>query len=276
MTSGIRISQAGISVDKATDYQKTIDERWPTLEHQFMGIINIENLSTDSPDVLNNAGGTIAHVPIYKHSLGYLPAFRFKQISYSGFSTTSLITASLFADETYIWLIVLKSPGAISINLRGWLAVVDRDCTKEYQAAIDIVTSTQRSQPSRYGLKILNDRTSRGMGETNKSAYTMNTNAKSMIIQQHGIRNASATTSPADSVVVDHRLGYPPTYYMARRYTHTGSTNPSLGKTVMESIDSVIGLAESNSITLTVQGAQSILSGDYMFIVLKDPVDVAR
>ena len=274
--AGIRISQAGIPVDKAADYQKTIDERWPVLEHQFMGILNIENISTDSEGVLNNAGGTIAHIPIYKHGLGYLPAFRFKQISYSGFDTFSPISQSLFADETYIWLIVFKSPGAIRVNLKGWLAVVDRDCTKEFQADIDIVTSTQKSQPSQYGLKILNENIGQGIEEKNKGGYSVNTNAKSMLIQQHGVRNVSASSVPAYNVVVDHRLGYPPTYYMARRYTHTGSANPSLGKTVIEAIDNVIGLAKSNSITLTVAGAQAVLLGDYMFIVLKDPVDVAR
>lgn len=273
---GIRVSQAGIPVERAPDYQKMIDERWPVLEHQFMGVITINNLSTDSPGVLNNAGGTVAHVPIHKHSLGHLPAFRFKQISYSGFTTTAPISMSLFADETYIWLIVNKSAGAILINLSGWLAIVDRDCTKEFQADIGIVTSTQKSRPSQYGLKILNEQPPQGMNEKNKGAYTMNTNAKSMTIQQHGIQNISAASVPAYNLAINHRLGYPPTYYIANRYTHTGATNPSLGKTVMGAIDTVVGIAKSNTITLTVRGAQSLLIGDYMFIILKDPVDVAR
>lgn len=274
MTKGIRISQAGIPVDKAADYQKTMDERWPILEHSFMGIVELQNYSTASEGVLNNAAGTIAHVPIFKHGLGYLPAFRLKQISFSGFDTfNSPLSDVVFADENYIWLQVFKSAGPININVKVWLAVVDRDCTKEFQAPIDIVTSIQKAQPSQYGLKVLNQNGSQGMNEKNKSAYTMNTNAKSMQIQQHGIRTAG---SPDYQLVIDHRLGYPPTFYAAKRYQQTGAANPSLGKTTIAAIDNVIGLGRSNSITLTIKGGQAALVGDYMFIVLKDPVDTAR
>jgi hypothetical protein len=277
MSRGIRISQAGIPVSKAADYQKTMDERWPVLEHQFMGIIRIENYSTDTPGVLNNGTGTLAHIPIYKHSLGYLPAFRLRHISFSGFDAMGqTIAARTFADEQYIWLEVAKNPGAIEISLAAWLAVIDRDCTPEYQAPIDIVTSVQKSNPSQYGLKILNEPTPQGMREKNKSFYSYNTNAKSMLIQQHGIRTASASTLPANSIVIDHRLGYPPTFYVAKRFLQEGVSNPSAGKTVIRSLGTNIGLGKSNSITMTISGAQSILVGDYMFIILKDPVDVAR
>lgn len=275
MSSGIRISQSGIPVDRAADYQKTMDERWPILEHQFMGIIDMQNFSTASEGVLNNAGGTIAHVPIYKHGLGYLPAFRVKQISYSGFDTfNSSLADNMFADDKYIYLIVFKSPGAIQINVKLWLSVVDRDCTKEYQAPIEQTTSIQTTNPSKYGLKILNNPTGQGMNEKNKSAYTLNTNAKSLLIQQHGIRTAGTVTT--FQLVIDHRLGYPPTYYAAKRYEQVGAANPSLGKITMAPIDGIVGLGRSNSIILTIRGAQSALVGDYMFIILKDPVDVAR
>lgn len=274
MSSGLRISQAGIPISRAADYQKTMDDRWPALEHQFMGIIDIQNFSTASEGVLNNSGGTIANVPVYKHGLGYLPAFHVKQISYSGFDTfNSLLSDNMFADEQYIYLTVFKNPGPLIINAKFWLSVVDRDCSVEFQAPIDQTTSTFTTQPSEYGLKILNNPSAQGMGEKNKAAYTYNTNAKSMLIQQHGIRTAG---SPDFQLVIDHRLGYPPTYYAARRSTQTGAANPSLGKVTIAPMDNIIGLGRSNSITLTIRGAQSALVGDFIFIVLKDPVDVAR
>jgi hypothetical protein len=272
---GIRISQAGISVDKAADYQKTMDERWPVLEHQFMGIVDLQNFSTGSEGVLNNALGTIADIPIYRHNLGYLPAFHLHHIAYSGWDTfNSPLSDMAFADQENIYLRVFKSgPGSIYINAKMFLSVVDRDCNKEFQAPIDIVTAQQVSKPSQYGLKILNENAAQGMDESNKSAYTFNTNAKSMLIQQHGTRTAG---SPTFQLVIDHRLGYPPTYYLARKITQEGAANPSLGKLTISAMNTIQGLAKSNSITLTVRGGQSALVGDFMFIVLKDPVDTAK
>lgn len=277
MTKGIRISQAGIPVSRATDYQKTMDERWPLLEHSFMGIIDIQQMSTASQGVRENVAGTIADIPIFKHGRGYLPAFRVERISSSGFDNFNTpLEQSMFADEQYIYLRVFKSAGVIVINAKFFLAVVDRDCMQEFQAPIDIITASQVTNPSTYGLKIKNVTSAQGMREKNKKEYTLNTNAKSMAIQMHGVRRADQYSIPAYNVVIDHRLGYPPTYYLARRYAQEGSSNPSLGKTVVEAMNAGSGISSSNSITMLVRGAQAPLLGDYMFIILKDPVDTAK
>lgn len=275
MANGLRISQAGIPVDQAADYQKTMDERWPVLEHLFLGIVDIQNLSTDSEGVLNNVAGTIAHVPIYKHNLGYPPAFRIQSISWTGFDTfNSPITDFTFADEKNIYVQVFKSAGAIQISVKALIEVVDRDCSLEFQAPIDIVTSNQTSNPSQYGLKILNNPGARGMAEKDKSLYTYNTNAKSMLIQQHGTRTADSTS--LFGLVIQHNLGYPPTFMAARKAVQTGSANPSVGKLTINPMNGFLGLARSDAINLSLRGAQSALAGDYVFIILKDPVDVAR
>lgn len=276
MTKGIRITQAGTSVTKAADYQKTMDERWPIVEHQFMGIVNLENISTATPGALTNPGGTIVHVPIYRHNLGFLPAFRAKHISYSGFEAFNTpIQDLLFADTENIYLTVYKSVvGSITISAKFFLAVMDRDCTQEYQAPIDIVTALQTSKPSKYGLKILNG--PGNIDDKDKSKFTLNTNAKSLQLQQTGIREASATSIPAYNIVIDHRLGYPPTYFVAPIIEQTGTVNPSLGKTTIGALGAGTGLSRSNSITLTIRGAQAALQGRYMFVILKDPVDTAK
>lgn len=275
--AGIRISQAGIPVDRATDYQKTMDERWPLLEHSFMGIVDIQKLSTASEGVIENAGGTIAFVPVFKHGRGYLPAFRVKRIATSGFDSSGTpLEQAMFADEQYIYLRIFKSAGAIVINVKFFLAVVDRDCTQEFQAPIDIITANQVTNPSDFGLKIKNNITAQGMREKNKKEYNLNTNAKSMAIQMHGVRTAGPGSVPAYNVVIDHRLGYPPTYYLAKRAAQTGAVNPMLGRVLIESMNAGSGISSSNTITMLVRGAQSVLLGDYMFIVLKDPVDTAK
>jgi hypothetical protein len=288
MTKGIRISQAGIPVSKAADYQKTMDERWPLLEHSFMGIIDIQQISTASEGVIENVGGTIAFVPVFKHGRGYLPAFRVKEISSVNFDTLGAsVEQSLFADEQYIWLRVFKSPGVLILSVKFFLAVVDRDCTKEFQAPIDIITANQVTKPSTFGLKIKNNISAQGMREKNKKEYNLNTNGKSMAVQMHGVRTAGPSSVPAYNIIIDHRLGYPPTYYLAKKFIQTGAANPMAGRLMIEAMNAgrplaalqsyyTHGISSSSSITMLVRGAQTMLLGDYMFIVLKDPVDTAK
>lgn len=275
MSKGIRIAQAGISVSKAADYQKTMDERWPILEHSFMGIVDVQNKATSSTGVLENAGGTIAHIPIFQHRRGYLPGFRFRHISYSGFNPDGeQISSMVFADSEYIWLGIFKSAGVLTINLKFWLAIIDRDLSKEFTTPVDIVTADQVTNPSPFGLKILNSTPPRGMEENSKAVYTANTNAKAMAIHSHGVRTGDAGN--ANKLIIAHRLGYPPSYYIAKRAAQEGAVNPSLGKTTVAVMGSASAIASADSVNLTARGAQNALVGDYLFLILKDPVNVAK
>lgn len=277
MTNGLRVSQAGIDVNRAADYQKTMDERWPVVDHIFMGIVDIQALRTDSPGVLNNSFGTIAHIPVFRHGLGFLPAFRVKMISYSTSNISSTIrNSSFFADDQFIYIEMFKSSGVSITNFKFFLSVISRDCTLEYQAPIDIITARQQTRPSEYGLKVLQPGGGFNIDDKNKSRFVFNTNGKSMQIQQTGMRSAGPTSVPTYTLSIDHRLGYPPTYYLAKVYTHSGSANPSASKRVIEALGPGTGVATSDGVRMNVVGAQAALTGDFMFIILKDPVDTAR
>jgi hypothetical protein len=269
MASGIRITQAGVPIQKAADYQEVMDDRWPVVEMLYMDILDLQNIQSD-------AAGTIAYVPIYEHNLGYLPAFLFKSISHNVQTFGDVLINSIFADNNFIYVRVLKSPGeVVSINLKAFLFIIDRDCSKPYQSDIDITTAGQSSGPSAYGLKVMSRPTSRGMKEKDKSKYEFNTNAKAFPVQQTG-RQTAVTGITAYQLKIDHFLGYPPTYFIAPIKTRVGPADPFNGREMISSLSNGGGIAKNTSSTLTVRGAQSPLTGDYLFVILKDPVDLAK
>lgn len=264
---GIRITQAGIPVSRAADYQEVMDERWPVLEFLFEGIVTIENAKSQ-------AAGTIDYIPIFSHKLGYLPGYFFKNITNDVNTSNNSVSNQIFADDQNIYLRVIKTAGVVvTVNLKFFLAVIDRNCSLEFQSPIDVTTADQVTNPSTYGLKVLNHPSGQGMNERDKSLYSFNTNAKSMSLQQTGIRSA---VSPNFTIAVDHRLGYPPTYFLARRTPVIGSADPFLGKVTIKPLGNGGGVGKSSSITLTIRGGQAALTGDYMFVILKDPVGLAR
>lgn len=273
MAKGIRITQAGIPVDRAADYQKTLDERWPILEFLFMGILDLKNVSSNILGARDNSFGSIAYVPIYKHNLGYLPGFMARNISYTGPDLGgNVVENMLFADTQYIYLMIFKDAPISVFSLKIWLGVIDRDLNQDFSSPVDIVTSTMTASASAFGLKVLNNPVTTGMNENRKEVYTANTNAKSMAIQAHGVRPVDGT----GKLIVRHGLGYPPSYMLAKKEATTSLANHLGDVDLIRALAWGSYLAKADAINLTMFGGQTNLVGTFMFIILKDPVDVAK
>jgi hypothetical protein len=95
-----------------------------------------------------------------------------------------------------------------------------------------------------------------------------------MTIHMNGVKTVGADTGYY--LVIDHNLSYPPTYLCAQIEVGIGSANPMLDKRTIGPLGRVTGIATSTATRLSIRGAQSALMGDFMYIVLKDPVDVAK
>lgn len=258
MASGIRIAQDGVDVRRAAEYQLALDNRWPFLEFEYVGEVSL------AETIVNKN----VFLPFYTHRLGFLPGF-FLLIKTS---LDDINYSEVVAVDDKIGFNIFSSASTTNVNFRAWLAVLKRDISKEYKSGSGHVTPGPFSGPQRHGIKIT--RPGGSLRSKRKIDYSLNTNAKSLAIHQHGIATASSATN--DELRITHDMGYPPTYFIAQRKVEAGSANPILGKTSMECFNNGTGKSSSTATKLTIEGAQAALAGDFAYLILKDPVDVAR
>ena len=275
MTNGIRVTQEGISVKRAAEYQMALDDRWPLMDFLFTGVIEVNYRSLPG-------GGDLA-VPLFTHNLGFTPGFFAKVIQIRSVSAGVLYNSpgdiKFYSDPQTAWGRFFRRDGASTaietISAVFYVGILDRDFTQTYQAPSTVIPANATSGASPYGMKVLNNQGLVGMRSNNKSDYNLHTNAKPLGIHMHGVMNVGQPQN--FQMRIRHNLGYPPTYMVTAIQLETFSGSPSFNKRIINALDSQDpGKGKSTSTELTISGAQSALNGDFMYIILKDPVDIAR
>ena len=277
MTKGIRVSQQGVPVGKAADYQKTMDERWPVVEMSFMGIVD-GVFSDTTPGTRKNAAGSIYHIPVFHHGLGFTPGYRFIQIAASRSSSGNTLAFSSFADDQDIWVVVYpdSNNAPVTFTFKFFVGVFGRDLTQSFTSPIADLSPGEVTASSDYGLKIAKQISAGAMSIDDKSQYSIHSNAKSLAYQAHGIQPAETSGTYNGSLIIPHRLGYAPTYFIASRGPQAGSANPSLGKITTGRFFPGFGIAFADSINVRIRGAQATLVGEYLYLILKEPVEFSK
>lgn len=257
MANGIRVTQEGVSVDQAAEYQMILHEQFPYLEFDFVGEVKA------SGSVSSNT-----FVKMYMHTLPHIPQFFCFPIKTDGtydrddtgyLATSDSIGFIAWSGETY--------------NKRWLLMVIKQDLTQTISAPKggSIVQAT--TGPQRKGVAVLKEGANDDIESKDKSNFSLHTNARSFAIHMCGKKTVDSSTS--NLLVLNHDLGYPPTFFVARRQVESGSANPLLGQTTQNAFVRNAALATANSATITLRGAQAALNGEYTYLILKDPVDTA-
>jgi hypothetical protein len=274
MTKGIRVSQQGIPVTKAADYQKTMDERWPVVEFAFQGIID-GTFSDTMPGVFKNSFGTVYDIPIFHHGLGFVPGYQLFTVGASFINSGSPLGGTVYADDqdVYIQIFPPVTNGPVNFSFKFFLQMYTRNLAETFAAPVDIVVPAQVSGVSEYGLKITKVTGARAMNSKNKTDYSLDTNAKSLAYQAHGVQAAEASGTFAGSLIIPHRLGYPPTYFIAPLAPLATLNSPNSGKTVSRRLFPGYGIAFADSVNIRIRGAQAGLAGNYLYLLLKEPVE---
>ena len=129
--SGIQISQEGIPLRRAADYQKILDDRWPFLD------IAVEQEFILSKSSFPSATGFWVE-RVLEHNLGYLPAFTYRNLSYSDNLGGSSSSVEIVATKTAIYVRDLWISGTpmTRLDMSGFLRVFACDITKEFEAPI--------------------------------------------------------------------------------------------------------------------------------------------
>lgn len=245
MSNGIVISQQGIDLKRAAEYQKVLDSRWRFLEIEKEIVLTID---------------TNAIIRVVDHNLGYLPFFTtvYPDSSLSRHGLTRATSRSVYIDTRFETI-----PFTICVR------VFRVDVTSNYTAPVDFQIAAQESEKTPYGVKVLKRDSGRGMDEKNKDFYSLNTRAKALSIHSHGSASASG-----GQITLQPALGYPPSYFLAS--TTTVSSGEEAGAPAVSEFDALNCVASANAATITFSGAQSALSGSYAYLILKDPAQVAR
>lgn len=274
---GVEISQQGIPVDRAADYQKVLDSNWKFLDIAF-------EVDIDIKIGLSGVSNGFYPIEIFAHNLGYLPAFEFipspltKELNNQNNVLTNGYRESLSlirADNQKVYANILYSGSNIEMRLVGKLRVFALDILTEYMAPTVAITTTSKSPQSRYGAKFLD--LNKGKGDIDDETlypFTLNTRGKQMSIHKHGTQRTDAGL-----LTITHNVGYPPTYMICKfeEKSNWGRYYPYPFKTdyVVGSMVTAYYLAKLTPKTIQFKGVQAALQGLYGYIILKDPAEIA-
>lgn len=273
---GVQISQQGIDINQASDYQKVLDSNW-----KFLDILDEVDIDiTVTPSGIPN--GFVA-TPIYRHNLGYLTGFEFRPNSLCKGLNTTLVyqyNGLVKADTKNIYLTFVYT-GTQSIRLVGKLRVYNINITEEYQAPNIPETTSTISPTSRYGAKFID--LNRGVSDIEDESmfpFTMNTRGKQLSIHKHG------TVSPANGssmvLPVTHNIGYPPSYMIAQInnksdwasstiYPYPYGDEPAIINALSQSY--LVAMLSNTDITF--RAVQTAFTTKHAYLILKDPAGIS-
>lgn len=269
---GIRISQEGISVDRAADYQRVLDDRWPFMD--AVVDVQMEINKTEWP-----ATEGYWSMELASHDLGYIPAFTCRQENITTPLFPRDVANEIVATKNKVYLRGIFVPGdpTDALRIRCRIRVFAVDITQEFRQEVGQASLGARTSASRYGIRVIDGPGVR-LEDTDMTKFRLHNNAKALGIQHTGVRIPDGTNGY--SVIVDHDLGYPPTYFFAKYRKPedwSGSwTDPMPNDDYIYPMNQApLGLATSNTFRLQLAGAQGFLTGRFAFLIVKDPIEVA-
>lgn len=201
MSNGIQVSQEGIPVDKASDYQKVLDSRW-----LFMEVAHEIDTTITVPAAALPAVNTVQRVNILKHNLtnkgkAMVPAMHASWLQSVGdINSDQFYNAGLFADHEYIFFQRSNyafGSGLTALTIKVKAKVYNLDILGDYLAIQEIPRGSGRVNTS-VGLTALDGSDSATtVGGTASHGYSIDTRKK--ILSIHKISQKSIYAFPPQS-----------------------------------------------------------------------------
>lgn len=192
---GIVISQQGIPVKRAADYQKVLDDRWP-----FLDIVHEVEIPVEIRLVASTANSYWS-IEVFTHNLGFLPAFTCRVVSGTTTSDYGEGISSFVATKTAIYARGFYIPGdTTDFNFRLFIRVYSRDITEGFEYKTEVPDPISKRDSKKYGARILKE----GVSSTKftgdeMSNFSLHNNAKVLGIQQTGVLNLNPWVSLAQA-----------------------------------------------------------------------------
>lgn len=196
MSNGIQVTQEGIPVDKASDYQKVLDSRW-----QFMEVAHEIDTTITVPAAAIPPANTVQRVNIMKHNLtnkgkAMVPAMHGSWLQSTGdINSDQFYDAGIYADSQYIFFQRANysgGSGLTALTIKVKIKVYNLDILGEYLAFQEIPRGSGRVN-TKYGLTALDG--SDSSVTVNGSAshgYSIDTRKKILSIHKVGQKDIYA------------------------------------------------------------------------------------
>lgn len=236
--NGVQVSQGGINVEDAADYELALSSEWPLLKVLHTGNITYDaalNIYCTSDALIQ--GDFSGENIIYRHGLGYMCPFILIPQDTDGTANSKLTAPVLYH---YI--------------------LFDHDVTETVPRQAKSATPAATGS-SAYGVETLGD--GKRINSTDMRDFSVNTKARPMQIHMGGTLHPDGLGTP---ITVEHDLGYLPTYLFFQG-SFIGKYNDTL-----HGVEKGAAVATATSSTITFQGAQAILSDPVYYLILKDPI----
>lgn len=264
MSQGIVITQQGIPIDGANDYQKVLDSRWKFLDIYTEKYIDVTFDLTGQPTGAKK-------LLLLHHSLPYAAAFEFipssQSIHHDPFSEVSFIPNDTRSFEGGIYYAPYWFSGSDRniFRIKGLLRVYALDLRETYKAPSTPLTLVKTSANARYGAKFLDpNRGGTNVDESDPRNFTLHTPTKQISIHMAGIVQAVSGI-----VTIEHDVGYPPSYMMCDAVEIDSEI-------VYGPLFESFAVARATTYDLKFQGVQASFGNrKFGYLIIKDPLEIA-
>lgn len=271
---GAEFSQQGIDIGRASDDQKVLDTRWPTLDIAFEPTYN----ATVTMPITSFESHFI--VTVFEHNLGFIPAFDYQvdifNVSPVNGGDLIFTNQNMWADKNNIYFnpLIETSDSSKSVTMSIRLRIYHVDITTFYQAPVVNPSPTDTNFDSTYGARFIGPNfAGQDMGTAPPEEFSFSSTLRPLTILQNGIQSTSSGI-----LIIPYSYSNPPLYEVAV-YRPNGLSKVTFD-TVTQAGPLVGALTFSGGKstatvnTLNIRGAQSSLAGQFAYILFKDPLNI--
>lgn len=276
---GAAISEQGIPVNTASDDQKVLDTRWKTLdifaEYTYTNTLTINTTALGNG---SNIGFSKNFITIFSHNLGYLPGIDYIVNSYSVSDPNPLIEGFFpYADANNVYLapIIGSVLTSLSLTISITIRIYALDITTFYQAPTQQPESTVNPNTSEFGAEFINPKfASPDIQDASIEQYSFSTKLRPLNILQHGIASSTG------NIAISYNYPKKPLYLLAT-YLPNGlpaglATHISLPGPLVGDLGFQGGRGTITNDIINIRGVQASLSGNFVYILFKDPIDITQ
>lgn len=192
---GMVLSQEGIPVKDAPDYQRVLDTRWKYLEiaEEIRGRVTLPAMAAGATQITRLARNPMGFVPFFMDDIPrgyrYMPIGETPVEGFDPIGPRGGISVRANKQEFSILRRALQNTALPAVELSFTLYVFNIDALEEYEAPNTKVTDA--SGKSNIGVKNLQGR-EKDINSTDPMSYSINTHYKSLSIAKHGVAHINA------------------------------------------------------------------------------------
>lgn len=247
---GIKVSQPGIDVTQAADYQMAFSSKWPTLKVLKKSAFTIEDTSVSQT--------------IVEHGLGYPPAFMIV-VNTNGLARIAAPGNDELGDSFAVDSDNLTFTAQSSGFYTGYYYIFQYNLTTNYQAPVLTIGTSALSAGSQTTFGILTSVNGQDASPNNILGLGMDSQARSPLV--HLSVSGNLTSNGTDySLVAKHGLTYTPWFLAYIGNQSDGSYTAFFGGNANQILATTPSNIEIHSTLSTKKGAILIFKDPFQFL----------